>query len=133
MFETMKKDILTLDDVKLLVDRFYERVRTDALLGPIFEERIQDRWPAHLAKMYTFWQTVLLDEHTYDGAPFPPHAKLPVDHQHFEQWLQIFTRTADELFSGDKNEEAKWRAARMAELFERRIEYHRSSGNKSLI
>ncbi|MBI2284793.1 MAG: group III truncated hemoglobin [Bacteroidetes bacterium] len=129
----MKKDILTLDDVKLLVDRFYERVRTDALLGPIFEERIQDRWPAHLAKMYTFWQTVLLDEHTYDGAPFPPHAQLPVDHQHFEQWLQIFTSTADELFSGDKNDEAKWRAARMAELFERRIEHYRSSGNKSLI
>lgn len=129
----MKKDILTLDDVKLLVDSFYERVRNDALLGPLFEERIQDRWPAHLAKMYTFWQTVLLDEHTYDGAPFPPHAQLPVDHQHFEQWLQLFTRTADELFSGDKNEEAKWRAARMAELFERRIEHYRSSGNKSLI
>ncbi|MEA3425114.1 MAG: group III truncated hemoglobin [Bacteroidota bacterium] len=129
----MKKDILSLDDVKVLVDRFYERVRNDALLGPIFEQRIQDRWPAHLAKMYAFWQTVLLEEHTYDGAPFPPHAQLPVEHRHFEQWLQLFTSTADELFEGDKNEEAKWRAARMADLFERRIEHHRSSGNKSLI
>ena len=129
----MKKDILSLDDVKVLVDRFYERVRNDALLGPIFEQRIQDRWPAHLAKMYAFWQTVLLEEHTYDGAPFPPHAQLPVDRRHSEQWMQLFTSTADELFEGDKNEEAKWRAARMADLFERRIEHHRSSGNKSLI
>ena len=62
---TKNNDILHLDDVKNLVDTFYSKVREDALLGPIFDERIQNRWPAHLAKMYTFWQTILLGEHTY--------------------------------------------------------------------
>src|SRR5688500_13422400 len=80
------KDIITLEDIKTLVDAFYEKVKKDELLAPIFNERIQDRWPQHLKKMYAFWQTVLLDERTYVGSPFPPHAQLPVDHSHFKRW-----------------------------------------------
>ncbi len=72
------KDILSLDDIKALVDTFYEKVRNDELLAPVFNSRIGDRWPRHLEKMYAFWQTVLLDERTYFGSPFPPHAGLPV-------------------------------------------------------
>jgi hemoglobin len=71
--------------------------------------------------MYRFWQTVLLGEHTYYGAPFPPHAQLPVGHDHFSKWLELFNVSVDELFMGDKAEEAKWRAARMAEVFATKI------------
>lgn len=117
----MKQDILTIDDIQKLVDRFYEKVRANELLGKIFDERIKDRWPEHLEKMYRFWQTVLLGEHTYYGAPFPPHAQLPVGHEHFSKWLELFNVTVDELFTGDKAEEAKWRAARMAEVFAAKI------------
>ncbi|MCO5235284.1 MAG: group III truncated hemoglobin [Chitinophagaceae bacterium] len=126
------RDILCLDDVKKLVDTFYTKVRNDALLAPIFNERIQDRWPQHLEKMYAFWQTLLLDEHTYFGSPFPPHAQLPVQHEHFTQWMQLFTETVEELFSGEKAAEAKWRAGKMAEMFEFKIERFRSSGIQSL-
>ena len=35
-----EKDILTLDDVKLLVNRFYDKVREDGMLAPIFNEKI---------------------------------------------------------------------------------------------
>ncbi|EPB65566.1 hypothetical protein ANCCEY_15368, partial [Ancylostoma ceylanicum] len=34
--------------------------------------------------MYRFWQTILLDEHTYYGAPFPPHARMPLEQHHFD-------------------------------------------------
>ena len=128
-----KNDILTLADVKKMVDTFYGKVRENEMLSPIFNERIQNRWPEHLEKMYTFWQTILLDERTYFGAPFPPHAQLPVYHAHFEQWIQLFKQTVDELFLGEKANEAKWRADRMAEMFEFKIERHRQSGIRSLI
>ena len=128
-----KHDITTLDDIKLLVDTFYDKVRKDASLAPIFNAQIQDRWPQHLEKMYTFWQTVLLGEHTYFSSPFPPHAKLPVDHAHFEQWLQLFTQTIDELFSGAIADEAIWRANKMAQLFEIKIEHYRNQQFKTLI
>ena len=114
-----------LDDVKLLVDTFYGKVRADELLAPVFNNRIEDRWKLHLEKMYTFWQTLLLEEHTYNGRPFPPHAALPVDHEHFERWLSLFTQTVDELFTGGKAEEAKWRAGKIAEVFEAKIRHFR--------
>lgn len=113
-----KTDIQTLEDVKTLVDQFYGKVRQDELLAPVFEERIQDRWPVHLAKMYQFWQTILLGENTYKGRPFPPHATLDVNETHFNRWVALFKGTIDEYFEGEKAEEAKWRADKMSELFQ---------------
>jgi hemoglobin len=44
---------LGIDDayVSLLVDTFYERVRAQPLLGPIFEQVVVGDWAPHLAKM----------------------------------------------------------------------------------
>lgn len=120
-------DIQTLDDIKLLVDSFYGKVQQDQQLGPIFQANIQDRWPQHLAKMYSFWQTILLDEHTYDGRPFPPHARLPIDKVHFDRWLLLFHETVDELFQGTVAEEAKSRGNKMAALFQIKLEHIRQS------
>jgi hemoglobin len=128
-----KKDIHSLDDIKLLVDTFYDKVKEDTLIGPIFNERIQNRWPEHLDKMYTFWQTVLLGEHTYYGSPFPPHAQLPVEHHHFQRWLSLFSQTLTELFTGQKAKEALWRADKMAEMFQYKIEHFRNNPIKSLL
>lgn len=111
------KEILALEDIKLLVDTFYTRVRQDALLAPVFENKIRDQWDKHLDIMYRFWQTVLLKEHTYQGSPFIKHIDLPVSGAHFRHWISIFHQTVDDLFSGSKAEEAKWRADRMAEMF----------------
>ncbi len=123
----MKHDIQNIEDIQLLVNSFYGKVREDDLLKDIFNERIQDRWPQHLEKMYRFWQTVLLDEHTYAGSPFVPHAKLPVELEHFENWLKLFNGTVDELFVGEKAERAKWQGQRMAEMFHSKIEFYRDN------
>lgn len=129
----MEKDITTLDDIKVLVDTFYSRVREDQMLRDIFNDKIQDRWPEHLEKMYRFWQTVLLEEHTYHGSPFLPHAQLPVEAAHFEAWVQLFSDTVDSLFAGAKAERAKWQGQRMAEMFHSKIEYYRSNSSIPLI
>ncbi len=126
-------DILSIDDIKNLVDSFYGKVRKDELIGPIFDERIQDRWPTHLAKMYSFWQTVLLGEHTYYGSPFPPHAQLPIDEVHFNKWLELFYETLDEHFTGKIAEEAKWRANKMAQMFQYKLQHYKNSPDRSLI
>jgi hemoglobin len=97
-------DIATTADVALLVDRFYGKVRVDALLGPIFSDVVQDDWPAHMATLYSFWETMLLGTGTYKGAPYPKHAVLPVEKGHFDRWLELFLATVDELFAGPKAE-----------------------------
>ena len=68
--------------------------------------------------MYRFWETVLLNNHTYHGSPFAPHAKLPISAEHFERWLELFLETIDANFTGEKAKEAKWRAEKMAEMFQ---------------
>ena len=131
MFE--KKDIVTTEDVKLLVNTFYGKVQKDSLIGPIFNGVIQDRWPEHLEKMVRFWQTVLLGEQTYFGGPFPPHAKLPINQQHFDTWLRLWHETVDGNFAGEKADEAKWRGEKMAAIFMSKIEYYRGNSAKPLI
>ena len=127
------KEITEIDDIKRLVDDFYSRIRQDELLGHIFNGVIKDRWPEHLEKMYTFWQTILLQEHTYYGSPFPPHSQLPVKKAHFERWIQLFHETLDEHFHGHAAEEAKWRSERMAEMFLFKIKYYQDNQTKPLI
>jgi len=127
----MKTDITTFEDIQLLVDTFYGKVRADKLLGHIFNEKIQDRWPEHLDKMYTFWQTVLLDEHTYFGSPFPPHAQLLVNKEHFEQWIGLFIETVDENFKGENADKAKLQGERMAQIFHAKISYFRNLNSAS--
>lgn len=120
-------EIENLDHIKLLVDTFYSKIRKDELLKDIFNDIIQDRWPAHLEKMYRFWQTVLLEEYTYQGSPFLPHATLPVQKKHFDRWLTLFNETIDEHFKGEKAERAKWQGERMAIMFLSKIEMYKGT------
>lgn len=129
----MKNDIQDIEDIKILVDTFYTRIQQDDLLGIIFNQNIQDRWPEHLDKMYRFWQTILLEEYTYDGRPFPPHAHLPIKQIHFDHWMKLFEETLDGLFSGPKAEEAKWRAQKMATMFMSKLDYMRNNPDKPLL
>jgi len=128
-----KKDIQNLGDIKLLVDEFYGKVRKDDVIGVVFERHIQDRWPEHLEKMYAFWQTLLLEEKTYNGKPFPPHALLPISEVHFNRWLDLFQETTEKLFKGEKADEAVWRARKMAALFQHKLEYIRNNPDKPLL
>lgn len=128
----IKKNIIKLEDIKMLVMSFYHKVQEDELLAPIFNQRIGDKWPEHMEKMYRFWQTILLDEHTYFGSPFAPHANLPIDKSHFIRWMSLFNETIDEHFTGQKAEEARWRAGKMAEMFQYKIEYSLSKNSKPI-
>lgn len=86
-----------LDDAMLhdLVHRFYDKVRVDPMLAPIFAARIAD-WEPHLERMVAFWSSVALMTGRYHGAPVPAHASLPVNGEHFERWLALFRQTAEE-------------------------------------
>jgi hemoglobin len=120
-----RQDILTRSDVTILVDTFYEKVKTDPLLGPVFSHV---NWPAHLPIMYNFWCSMLLGEHSYTGNPFQSHVHLPIQKVHFAQWLKIFHETVDELFSGEKADETKMRAQAIAGVFQHKLglmnDYH---------
>ncbi|WP_417806353.1 group III truncated hemoglobin [Thioclava sp.] len=103
-------DLAVLTD---LVHRFYEKVRADAVLGPIFASRITD-WPPHLERMVSFWSSVALMTGAYHGAPVPAHTNLPVMWRHFEHWLTLFRETAHETCTPEGAAHVIERAERIA-------------------
>ncbi|WP_242913350.1 group III truncated hemoglobin [Brevundimonas pishanensis] len=100
-----------------LVEAFYERVRDDEMLGPIFSARIED-WGPHLAQMKLFWSSVALSTGVYQGRPTPKHLKLPIDARHFDRWLQLFESTARTLCTPLQVEHFLVRARRIAQSLE---------------
>ncbi len=100
-----------------LVDGFYDRVRTDPLLGPVFNDRISD-WGPHLEQMKLFWSSVALMSGAYHGRPMPKHLPLPVDARHFDRWLELFEATARDLCPPAAADHFIERARRIAESLE---------------
>jgi len=82
--------------IERLVHAFYDKVRADAVLGPVFDARIRD-WGPHLKQMCAFWSSVALMTGRYHGTPMVKHAPLPVDAAHFDRWLELFEQTAREI------------------------------------
>jgi len=110
--------IETRSDIEILVNKFYDKVKTDALLAPVFA---QVDWPHHLPIMYNFWSSMLLGDQSYEGNPFQKHVPLPLQAQHFDQWLKLFEATVNENFEGERALEVKDRARSIARVFQHKL------------
>ncbi len=110
---TERESLGTADEIRQFVYLFYDRVRKDEQLGPVFDRHIHD-WNAHLDKMVQFWSSMLLGTGTYSGTPMPKHVALPnVTGELFGRWLELFRDTMNTL----ENQAL----AQRAELFAHRI------------
>lgn len=103
--------------IERLVRAFYDEVRADALLGPVFAERIAD-WEPHLQRMFAFWSSVALLTGRYHGRPMEKHLPLPVDARHFDRWLCLFARTTRRVCPPAAADHFIERAQRIAESLE---------------
>ncbi|WP_091741383.1 group III truncated hemoglobin [Phenylobacterium immobile] len=84
--------------IQTLVHAFYEKVRRDPMLGPIFNRAIMENaWPAHLAKLCDFWSSVTLMTGRFKGTPMQAHLRVGgIGPAHFARWLELFQKTAEE-------------------------------------
>jgi hemoglobin len=121
----MKKDITTREDIELLVDTFYDKVKKDAVIGFIFTDLAKVNWEKHLPVMYNFFENMLFYTGSYTGNPMELHKKinnyLQLTTQHFNQWEFLFSATVDELFKGEKAELAKQRAISISKIMQLKI------------
>ncbi|PSL49833.1 hemoglobin [Chitinophaga niastensis] len=101
-----KQEIANRNDIALLVDSFYEKVKEDELIGFIFNDVAKVDWPQHLPIMYDFWENLLLDTGSYGRNAMDPHFRLnkliPLQPEYFDRWLQLFEATVGEHFTGEK-------------------------------
>lgn len=121
------KEIEDRQDVILLVNKFYQRVRQDELIGPIFNEKIGKHWAEHLQTMYDFWESRLFDKDTYEGRPLMKHKPLPIGKPNFDRWLQLWNETIDDYFVGDVADLARSKAESIGRFFQEKLEEMRGN------
>jgi hemoglobin len=122
----VRSDIETRADCERLVRAFYGRALEDPIIGFLFVDVAKLDLEAHVPRITSFWETVLLGAQSYGGGAFRPHAalhmKAPLRRAHFEQWLSLWRTTVDELFAGERAEMAKAHATRVARAFHQRVQ-----------
>jgi hemoglobin len=128
----VKADIIARKDVKHLVVSFYQKVRKDKVLGPIFNQVIVE-WEAHFELLTDFWETQLFLKRKYHGNPVTAHQEVDekvghsVTSEHFGLWLNLWFETIDELFEGETAWIAKNRAQKMSTMLFLKIFEHRTT------
>ena len=123
----MSGDVITEESIKELVNRFYQKVRENKDLGPIFDKAIgeDDRdWEPHLERMYAFWSSIMLTSGRYHGNPMKKHKDLPqFDKDLFDVWLSLFAETAPEVHTKPIAERYIDRSKRIAESLKLSLYY----------
>ncbi len=118
----MKHDVENREDLEKLVRFFYDKVRNDAEIGPIFNSIISD-WEPHLQKITDFWEQHVFGVQKYKGNPIEAHNKVDAETNHnvtahnFGTWLFYWMQTLDELFDGPNKEVLKFKARKMQTVF----------------
>ncbi len=118
----MKNDIENRDDIILLVNTFYDKVKPDETIGYFFNRIVDVDWEKHLPVMYDFWENIIFHVGGYTGNPMKHHLNLhqksPIKKEHFNRWIELFNETVDELFEGEKAEQTKLRALSIATVMQ---------------
>jgi hemoglobin len=119
-------DIESRADCERLVRAFYGRALEDPIIGFIFVDVARLDLEEHVPRITSFWETILLGVQSYSGGAFGVHAdlhaKVELRDGHFERWLQLWFGTIDELFAGDRANQAKVHALRVGRAFHQRLQ-----------
>jgi hemoglobin len=115
----MKTDISNKKDIELLVNSFYEKVKTDAILHPFFANL---NFSKHLPVMYRFFENMVFYTGSYTGNPMQKHKamnrKKPITARDFKQWVKLFNLSVDENFIGEKANLIKQRVHSIATVLQ---------------
>ena len=120
-------DDMGIDDalISKLVERFYDRIRTHEMLGPIFEHRVAN-WTPHLARMKDFWASIAIESGRFRGNPMLKHIAIPgLTPAHFAAWLTLWDATVSDVVTDPAAAELfRDRARRIATSLQTGIALH---------
>ena len=103
-------------DLRTLVASFYARVRTDEMLGSLFDAAVED-WPSHLETLTAFWSSVMLTTGRYKGSPMAAHLRhaAAIEPAMFDRWLALWRETVRESLAAEPGAVLIEKAERIAE------------------
>lgn len=93
---------LNRDQISTLVYSFYDEVRLDPELAPLFNRAISGSWEPHLQRMVDFWSTVALGEKSFRGNVFGKHMALEgVQPEHFLRWVTLWHKHTNAILESE--------------------------------
>ncbi|SFV69427.1 Truncated hemoglobins [hydrothermal vent metagenome] len=123
----MQANTVSRENIEIMVMRFYRKVLQDDTVGPFFIAKLgknmdSEAWRVHLKLLVDFWASIALGDAAYRGNPFAPHMYLgELKRETFEQWLQLFYATLDEVFIPRIADQFKERSSIIAGNFMRNL------------
>lgn len=124
-FVKKRRDIETQADIESVVLQFYGDLLKDDHVGLFFTEVVSLDFEVHLPVIISFWSSILLGNHAYQGNPMLKHIelsrKMRINESHLERWLSIWRQTLDQGHEGQVTELAKSKAEQIGMLMLHKI------------
>lgn len=121
----MKHDIRNREDIRLLMEQFYDKLLADESISYLFTDVAKINLDEHFPVLVDFWDSILFQADTYHKNAMKPHVDLhqqsPLEAHHFKTWLSYFIATVNELFEGEKAELARQRATSIATIMQIKV------------
>ncbi len=107
---------ITETQIAALVPRFYDKVRADGMIGPVFAGAIDD-WAPHLDTLIAFWSSVMLTSGRYKGNPMAAHMKhlATITPPMFDRWLALWAQVTAETLPTHIADALQAKAERIAQ------------------
>ncbi len=118
-------DIQSRGDIEMVLKEFYGTVFQDELIGRFFTEVVPLDLQTHLPLIADFWESIVFGGQ-YSRNVMEVHRHIhrlsPIQKEHLDRWVDIFTATIDRHFEGDKATLMKQRARSVATLMEIKLD-----------
>lgn len=93
----MPTDKIKEEQIRAVLERFYDSVRRDASLGPPFS--VVTDWDEHLDRLSDFWSALMLTSGRYKGNPVALHLvhAESIRPEMFPRWLDLWAEATNNL------------------------------------
>lgn len=120
------KDILSREDIVLVVNEFYRKALNDREIGHFFNKVVQLDLQKHIPVICDFWEMVIFGSGPYKSNPmekhFALHEKSAIEPHHFRKWLELWEATIKSKFEGPRADEAINRAKTIAGVMQLKLD-----------
>ena len=127
----MKKDISSRKDIKLIITLFYDKLLSDKMMLPFFEDILaENHLEEHLDIITDFWNDILFDTNTYSNNVMQKHLDknsfLAFKKEHFTIWVSYLFDTIDTNFEGEKASNMKNRATSISTVMQLKMNIYKA-------
>ena len=120
------KDILTRQDIELLVDSFYDQAIVHPEIAHYFTGVVAQHFKSHKVRICDFWDDIIFHGIKYGGNPMLVHLKMHATKSltplAFKIWLSLWEKTVNNYFTGSNAETAISKAKQISMLMQLKIE-----------